>query len=178
MDLVDQRQEEGGKIYRCQLLQNLDKALQISGLQLCLHTQGALPDHLLPDLEGQAVLENLAVQQISLEQVPDRGRVEQQEKSLLQLRQSPELLVTGGHLVDSEQALCQFNLVTDSFYSCSQLLTFQVVAQQLFTGGAKSAPLLFNQPIRMVTQYSPVFFQPKRFAKILIGLDSSNLIIK
>ena len=52
----------------------------------------------------------------------------------------------------------QFNLVTDSFYSCSQLLTFQVVAQQLLTGGAKSAPLLFNQPICLVTQYSPEFF--------------------
>ena len=115
-DLVDQRQEEGWEIHRCQLLQNLDKALQISGLQLSLRTQGALPDHPHPDLEGQGVLEDLAVQQTSLEQVPDRGRVEQQEKSLLQLRQSPELLVTSAHLVDSEQTLCQsdqFNLVTD-----------------------------------------------------------------
>ena len=139
---MDQRQEEGGKIYRCQLLQNLDKALQISGLQLSLRTQGALPNHLLPDLEGQAVLEDLAVQQTSLQQVPDRGGIEQQEKSLLQLRQSPKLLVTCGHLVASLLALLlcqsdQFNFVTDSFYSCSQLLTFQVVAQQLLTGGAK-----------------------------------------
>ena len=107
-----------------------------------LFPRDGFPNHLLPDLEGQAVLEDLAVQQTSLQQVPDRGGIEQQEKSLLQLRQSPKLLVTCAHLVDSLLALLlcqsdQFNFVTDSFYSCSQLLTFQVVAQQLLTGGAK-----------------------------------------
>ena len=111
------------------------------------------------------------------------GGFEQQEKSLLQVRQSPKLLDTGGHLVDSEQALLlcqsdQFNLVTDSLYSCSQLLTFQVVAQQLLTGGANSAPLLFNQPIRLVTQYSQVFFFSLNTFCKLTRLNSSNSKLK